>query len=240
MVPLLTVLAIAVYAAVAYIYWADKSLRPPLLLLAGSITTLSEPLWGRLFGIAPAVPGNVVRVGSTYSMPFWTFVGGGVLLAIPPLVIAYGLRHRWWSQHYAAAWGFFVSFVLFFLFIIGLEARWGVVLFARPLLPLSGLPEALLQALLLAAISFGLLYSFVATRHYALQIAFVPLLISGLAASLLLLGILCSPFWVARVLHQRDTVILIGALVSVLLVLWAIHLLASGMHAGRRQRLQWR
>lgn len=240
MVALLALLTLAAYAAAAFFLWADRSVRPLLLLVAGSIATLSQPLWSRLLGAPPDVPGDIVRVGTTYALPFWTFVGGGVLLALPALVIGYGLRHRWWGQHYAAAWGFFIAFVLYFMIIIALEARWNVALFARPRLPRAGLPEALLQALLLSSISFGLLYTLVATRHYSLQMAVFPLLASGLAASLLLMGILCSPFWVARLLDQRDAIILVAAAVSVILVLWAIHLLASGFHAGRQQRLQWR
>lgn len=240
MVPLLFVLAFAAYAVAAYLFWADHSLRPLLLLLAGTFATLSQPLWARLFGNSAAVPGNIVRIGESFIVPFWTVIGGGVLLALPVLFVLYGLRHRWWSQHYATAWGFFIFFVLFFLFAEVLQNRSNVVLFARPILPQGGLVETLLQAVLLAGISFGLLYTFVSTRHYALQIALAPMLLSGFATSLLLIGVLCSPYWVARLLDQSDRVLLAGAGVSLLLVLWAIHLLASGLHSGRTQRLQWR
>jgi len=177
-------------------------------------------------------------------LPIWTIVGGGVVLALPALVVFYGLRHHWWGLHYAWAWGFFLAFTLYFLFVTGLETRYNVTLFTRPRLPDGGAIEGLLTAVLLAGISFGLLYAFVTTRHYSLQIAVVPLLASGLAASTLLIGLLCSPFWVARLLYERanlrDQLVLGAALVSLLLVLWAVHLLASGLHAGRRQRLQWR
>ncbi len=238
--PLLTLLVLATYAAAAYLLYADRSLRPLLLLLAGSIATILQPLWGRLYGLGPSMPGNVIRVGESVTLPFWTVIGGGVLLALPALVVMYGLRHRWWIQHYAAAWGFFLAFIFFFFIVDGFETRLGIAVFARPELPERGLAQALLRALLLAGISFGLLYSFVSTRHYAMQIALLPLFASGLAASVLLLGILCSPFWVARLLRQSERVELIGAGISVLLVLWGIHLLASGFHAGRMQRLQWR
>ena len=240
MLPLLSVLIVAAYAAAIYLYWADRSLRPLLLLIAGSIATLSQPLWGRLFASPATVPGSVLRVGTSFTIPFWTLLGGGVVLAIPALVVIYGLRHRWWSQHYAAAWTFFLVFVFFFLLFDRLETRSRIALFVRPQIPRDGMAESLLEAVLLAGISFGMLYTFVSTRHYALQIAFLPLLLSGLAASLLLFGILCSPFWVARLRDQPDRVLLIGAGISALLVLWAIHLLASGLHAGRMQRLQWR
>jgi hypothetical protein len=240
MVPLLVILTIVAYLLAAFFFWSDRSFRPLILLLAGSIATLSQPVWGRLLGTAPDVPGSVIRAGTFFTLPFWTFLGGGVLLALPPMLVAYGLRHRWWSAHYAAAWAFFTGFVLFFLIEIALETRSETIIFARPRLPRPGLPEALFEAVMLATISFGLLYTFVSTRHYALQIAFLPLLISGLAASFLFIGILCSPYWVASLLQQRDQVVLVGAAISVALVVWSIHLLASGLHAGRRQRLQWR
>jgi hypothetical protein len=238
--PLLTLLVVATYAGALYLIYADRSVRPLLLLLAGSVATLLQPLWGRLYGTGPSLPGSVIRVGESVTFPLWTLVGGGVLLALPAFIVMHGLRHRWGVQHYAAAWGFFLAFILFFFVVDAFETRQGLAIFARPELPDADLPQSLLRALLLAGISFGLLYSFVSTRHYAMQIAFVPLLISGFAASLLLLGILCSPFWVARLLRQSDRVELVGAAIGVLLVLWAIHLLASGFHAGRQQRLQWR
>ena len=241
----LTALTLLAYAVAFFLYWADRSLRPLLLLVAGSIATLSQPLWVRLFASAPDVPGNVIHFGEVAMLPVWTVLAGGVLLALPPFVIVYGLRHGWWTQHYAAAWGFFVAFVLFFLILDAVTARSDITLFVRLQLPDDGRPETLLNALLLAGISFGMLYTFVSTRHFALQIAVVPLLLSGLATSLLLLGILCSPFWVARLwvtrqLEPPERLLLAAAVVSAALVLWAIHLLASGLHAGRGQRLQWR
>jgi hypothetical protein len=239
-VPLLAILALAAYAVAAFLFWADRSLRPLLLLFAGSIATLSQPLWARLFANNPVVPGNIIRFGESVVIPFWTVIGGGVLFALPVLFVLHGLRRRWWVQHYATAWGFFICFVLFFMIAEAMQARANLVLFARPLLPDGGLLETLLQSVLLAGVSFGLLYAFVSTRHYALQIALFPMLLSGLATSLLLFGVLCSPYWVARLLNQSDRILFAGAAVSLLLVLWAIHLLASGLHAGRTQRLQWR
>ena len=240
MVQLLVSVTLATFVVVGYLYWAERSLRPPLLLAAGMVAALAQPLWARLFESVPDMPGRVIRLSRLGEVPFWTVIGGGVLLAVPPLVVAYGLRHRWWSQHYAAAWGFFLSFIFFFLVVNSVELRSGNTLFALPQLPRDGFLEALFHSMLLASISFGLLYAFVSTRHYALQIALAPLLISGLAASALLVGILSSPLWVARRLSESDRVALVGATVSVVLVLWAIHLLANGLHAGRRQRLQWR
>lgn len=240
MMPGLAAVTIIAYALALLLLWADRSLRPLLLLLAGSVATLPQPLWSRLLGGTPSMPGNVISFGERVMIPFWTVLGGGVLLALPALIIAYGLRHRWWHQHYMAAWAFFLTFVLFFLGVEVLQARSNVVLFAGIVLPQSQRAESLLNAVLLAGISLGLLYAFVSTRHFALQIALLPLLFSGLAAALLLIGILASPFWVARLLDQPDRIMLIAAAVSAALVLWAIHLLASGFHMNRDQHLQWK
>lgn len=236
----LAAITIIAYALALLLLWTDRSLRPLLLLLAGSVATLPQPLWSRLLGGSPSVPGNVISFGERVMIPFWTVLGGGVLFALPPLIIAYGLRHGWWRQHYIAAWAYFLTFVLFFLGVEALQARSNVVLFSRIILPQSQRAESLLNAVLLAGISLGLLYAFVSTRHFALQIALLPLLFSGLAASLLLIGILGSPFWVARLLDQPDRIMLIAAAVSAALVLWAIHLLASGFHMNRDQHLQWK
>ena len=238
--PPLLALVVVVYLAAIALLWFDRSIRPLLLLAAGSIATLAQPLWTRLFGTSPDVSGNLVRIGDNFTVPLATVLAGGVLLALPPLFIIYGMRHQWWGRHYAAAWSFFIAFVLFFLIVDGLQDRAELSLFAQPELPREGTVETVFQAMLLSGISFGLLYTFVSTRHYALQIALVPLLLSGLAIALLMLGILCSPYWVARLLKQPDRVLSLGAVVSVVLVLWAIHLLARGLHDARHQRLQWR
>jgi hypothetical protein len=236
----LAAITLIAYALALYLYWADRSLRPLLLLLSGSVAELIQPLWSRLLGGSPNVPGNVISFGERVIVPFWTVLGGGVLLAIPPLIVVYGLRHGWWRQHYVAVWAFFLTFVLFFLGVEVVQERSNVALFARAILPQEPRVESLLNAVLLAGISLGVLYSFVSTRHFAFQIAILPLLGAGLAASFLLIGILSSPFWVARLLDQPDRIMLIGAAVSAALVLWAIHLLAGGLHINRHQHLQWK
>src|SRR3954451_14732469 len=132
MVPLLTALAVIAYGIAAYLLWADRSWRPLLVLLAGSFATVLQPLWTRIFGSAPDMPGNVIRVGELVSLPFWTVLGGGVLLALPALVVMYGLRRGWWVQHYIVAWGFFVLFVFFFMIVGAAELRNSVLIFAGP------------------------------------------------------------------------------------------------------------
>lgn len=226
--------------------WRERSWRPLLMLVAGSMAMLTQPVWARLFGTATTVGGRMLTVGERYSIPLWTVVGGGVLLALPTLIIWYGLRHRWMGRHYAANWVFFVLFVLFFLILDALYLRSRMLIFARPQIPSGGLPESVLHIMLLAGVSFGILYTAVATRHFALRIAFVPLLMSGVLASLLFNGILASPYWVIRFLRNQgsftlnNNLVLVGAFVAMALVIWAIHLLATGLHLGRRQNLQWR
>lgn len=249
MVQALNLLASAAYALALFTAWQDRSVRPLLLLLAGSGAMLGQPLWARLFGNTTNLTGSALQIGHLYSLPYATIFLGGALLALPALVVSYGLRHHWWQQHYAASWVFFLLFVLFFLILdtIGLDNH--IAIFARPQLDSIILLASLLQVLLLAGVSFGLLYSFVVTRHYALRIALLPLLLSGLAATFLFNGILASPFWVASFIEQRSSLtgsilpeqlILVAAVVAIALVLWGIHLLASGLHEGRLQRLQWR
>src|SRR3712207_2877427 len=138
MVQLLALVTLMTFLAVGYLYWTERSLRPPLLLAAGMVTALAQPLWARLFETVPDMPGRVIRLSRVGEVPFWTVLGGGILLALPALVVAYGLRHRWWSQHYAAAWGFFLAFVFFFLLVNSVEIRTGNTIFALPQLPRDG------------------------------------------------------------------------------------------------------
>ncbi|MBA3946261.1 MAG: hypothetical protein H0X37_17065 [Herpetosiphonaceae bacterium] len=249
MVSALNLLASVAYALGLFTAWQDRSFRPLLLLVAGSGAMLGQPLWARLFGNATSLSGSALQVGHLYSLPYAAIYVGGALLALPPVAVIYGLRHNWWQQHYAAGWVFYLLFVLFFLILDTFGLDNNIAIYARPQLERVMLLASVLQVLLLAGVSFGLLYSFVATRHYALRIALLPLLASGLAATFLFNGILASPFWVASFIQQQssrtgsalpDQLVLVGAIIAIALILWGIHLLASSLHEGRRQRLQWR
>ncbi|GAC1538198.1 MAG: hypothetical protein NVS2B7_09000 [Herpetosiphon sp.] len=249
MILALNLLGIVAYGVALFLLWTDHTYRPLLLLTSGSIAMLGQPLLARLFGTTLPDGGRLIHLGQSYVVPASIVLAGGVLFGSPPLIVLYGLRHGWWGRHYATGWGFYLMFVLFFLIIDVIGLSRSTVIFARPQLGDALLLEGFLQILLLSGISFGILYAVVATRHFALRIALLPLLLSGLVAELLFYGVFGSPFWVLSLLHQQSQitgtalpawVVAAGALVSIGLTLWGVHLLASGLHEGRAQRLQWR
>jgi hypothetical protein len=240
----LVLLTLLAYMLAAFLFHRERTLRYFLMLLAGHIAMLMTPLWERLYQLQIlAGPGGISLFG--LASVSWTLVlGGGTLLVLPPLLFYYGLRHRWWPFHYAILWAAYVIFALYFLLLewifadtISLEGSTLERLTETPLTPVFVL------ALLLASVDLGMVYVLVSTRHYALQIAVIPLLLSGVVSMLLFLGIFASPLWIFSLIDIADQplwVTLWGVMVSLVLVLWGIHLLASGLHAGRDQQVVWR
>lgn len=237
---LLVLVTILIYAGALALLWLERSLRYLLLLIAGHLAMLLTPLWQRVYRITP-VDGAALELLGRIEVPWALLLGGGPLLALPALAFYYGLRHRWWPRHYAAIWLGYAVFVIYFLLIEALLERSGAGLFSNTLLVRDTLlPATVVQAVLLSGVSLGMLYTLVSTRHYALEVAVVPLLLCGIIAALLFLGIFASPLWVSALLGQSGLIVTAAGGVSLALVLWGVHLLASGLHANRRQQLLWR
>lgn len=240
MSPLLLIITVLAYSAALLLLWRERSLRYLLMLLAGHVTMLLTPIWQRIYAIDTVDGASLAQLGR-FELPWSLIIGGGTLLALPPLIFRFGLRRRWWPRHYAAIWLGYLVFVIYFLLVERLLASSGVQLFTDALVVgNTSIPASIIQAVLIGGVSLGMLYALVSTRHYALEVALLPLLLSGIVSSLLFLGIFASPLWVAGLLAQSGLLVTSGALVSLALVLWGVHLLASGLHAGRRQQLLWR
>lgn len=237
---LLVFITLAIYAVGAFLVWQARSPRFALLLVAGHLAMLLTPLWQRLYGLDPA-DGPQLPILGGYRVPLPVIVAGGALLALPVMLFYYGLRRKLWPRHYAAIWAGYGFFVVYFFLADKLLAASGAALFgASSVASVTRLPPALVQAMLIGGVAVGILYAVVSTRHYGLEAALLPLLLSGLASSLVFLGVFGSPLWVAGLLGQSGIVALVGGIVSLALVLWGVHLLASGLHAGRRQQFVWR
>jgi len=236
----LLIITILVYILASALLYRERSLRYLLLLAAGHLATLLTPLWQRIYGVSPVSGGSLSLFGR-FDVPWAIIIGGGPLLALPPFVFYFGLRHRWWPRHYVAICLGYAVFVMYFLVLEALLQRNGAFLLSDALVVIdTPIPPQLVQAMLLGGVSLGMLYTLVSTRHYALEVAILPLLVSGIVSALLFLGIFASPLWVSHLLGQPNVIVTAGAAVSLMLVLWGVHLLASGLHAGRRQQFIWR
>jgi hypothetical protein len=234
------IITVVSYGFALFLLWRERTLRYLLMLLSGHTVILLMPLWQWVYQATPMAADGLSLL-NRFMIPWSLLIGGGPLLALPPLTFYYGLRHRWWSRHYLAIWISYIIFVMYFLFIEALLVRNGTILFADTLvIGNTSVPAEIIQALLFGGVSLGMAYSLVSTRHYALSVAVVPLLLSGAVSALLFLGIFASPLWVAGLLEQSGLIVIGGALVSLGLVFWGVHLLASGLHAGRRQQFVWR
>jgi hypothetical protein len=240
MSPLLVLFTLAVYGLAGYLLWRERSYGYVLALFAGHLAMLLTPVWQRAYAVTTVSEGGLSLFGR-YDVPWALLLGGGAILALPAIAFRYGLRNRWWPRHYAIIWAGYAVFVVYFALVEAILERTGSPFFTSTLLLRDTvIPGSLAQALLLAGVSLGILYTMVSTRHYALQVAIVPLLFSGVAASILFLGIFASPLWVAGLLDQDGWIMTAAALVSLALVLWGVHLLANGLHSSRLQQLVWR
>ena len=186
---LVAFVTVLIYVGALALLWRERSLRYLLMLFAGHLAMLLTPLWQRVYQITPRSGAGFTLLGR-FEIPWALLLGGGALLALPPLIFYYGLRHRWWPRHYAAVWLGYALFVIYFLLIQGILERGNSGLFSDTLLVRDTvLPANVAQAVLLAGVSLGMLYTLVSTRHYALRVAVAPLLLCGVVAALLFLGI---------------------------------------------------
>jgi hypothetical protein len=240
---LLAVITLLVYGLAIFLFLREGTLRYLLVLLAGHIAMLSTPLWARLYRFVITEETGLSIFGLA-QVPWNLVLGGGVLLVLPALIFYYGLRHGFWACHYAALWGTYIVFALYFLvyerLFAGLISLQGSVL---EVLDDTPFPAPFMIALLLAGVSLGIVYVVVSTRHFAFHIAVMPLLLSGLISMLVFLGIFASPLWIISLIGLTEVsmwAIWGGILISLGLVLWGIHLLASVLHAGRSQHFVWR
>lgn len=238
MAALLILFSLLAYALAALLLWRDRAWRAPLVLLAGGLTVLLLPFWLYLYRMMPAdtQTNEVFGIGATTAAVF-----GGPLIALPALLFCAGLSQRWWSRHYAFVWIGYIAFALYFLAVGRLVLNSNIL----PTITLFGSSQGIILAvlpLLMAGVTLGVVFTLISTRDYPILVAFLTVALSGVISTALFWGLLGSPLWAARFFGFDDpssTMVwgLIG--VTVLLVLWGVHLLASVLHAGRRHGFAW-
>jgi hypothetical protein len=244
-------LTIGAYGLAIYLWWREHSPNYVVALIAGNLMALLSPLWQSLYGFAynSQLPTLFMLVG--HALPRTVFLATWTIM-LPPLVIFYLFRHRWWVSGYTTGLLTFALFVVYFLVIemSGVRAGWWCYS-GRTTLPFSllqltpptiaatcygpplsfGLPVTLLAALMNGLIALGLLSALLLTHRYAWTSLVFILLPIPLLLSLFVNGLLGAPLYAALLLQaQASWAGALGLLGTLGLLAWGAHIVAISLN----------
>jgi hypothetical protein len=250
-------LTLGVYGLAAYLWWHEHSPNYLIALLAGNLVSLLSPLWQALYGfsydgrLAPLYTLLGHPLPRTIFLAAWT-------IALPPLVIFYLFRRRWWLSGYTTGLLTFVLFVIYFLVVemSGVRAGWwcysgrtslpfGLLPPAQPAVATScsgpslsfGLPVTFLAALMNGLVALGLLSALLLTHRYAWTSLLFILLPIPLLLSLFVNGLLGAPLYAALLLQaQASWAGALGLVGTLGLLAWGAHIVAGSLN----QQRDWR
>ncbi len=230
---LLILITVMLYGAALLLWVRFRTYRYLVVLLAGHLTMVSDPIWQRLYDFGyPAGSSGMTLWGRT--VPLFMVLSASWLATLPAMVMYFGQRQRWWPRHYLSGVVAFVALLLYHIILQGLARRLNLWDYSSTASS-WGLSHHIFVALLGALVSLLILYTLVATRYYAAELA-IPALVAGIAvAPVLAYGILGAPYWLPILIGQSTTIIKAGAVVTVLLTAWVVHLACWGLHASRKQ-----
>ncbi len=239
MQPLLILLTLAAYAGAGFLWYRERTPNYLVALLAGQLGALLSPFWQWLYqfgysgdfqpALYSALGQNLPRI----------VVFGAWVAVLPPLVVFWLYRHRWWFPNYGTGLLTYALFVIYFLLIESMGTTYGWWAYANEDVLSFQLPVALLSALMNGLVALGMVSVLIVTRRYAWASLLTLLLPMPLVLSFFVNGILGAPLYTVLVLQDRFTiqnwVAGIGLLGTLGLVLSGAHTVASAID-GQRQR----
>jgi hypothetical protein len=224
------------YGLSVYLGWQERTPHYLVALVAGHLAALPSPLWQMLYGFryAPSLATvyALERDGMTYALPWVALIGAWTLM-LPPLAIFYLQRRGWWFSGYVSGLMTFAMFVLYHMLVETIGTRAGWWGYAEGGQLPFGLSQMMLAALMQGLVSLGALAALVLTRHYALGSLLGFLLPVPLLLSLLVHGLLGAPLYTVLLLRAQSWAGVIGMAGTLGLVLWAAHIVASGLAQQR-------
>lgn len=237
MEPAIILLTVGAYGLAAYLWWAERTPNYFVALLAGHIGSLPSPLWQRLYHFSYSAGFQPVALELLgHSLPQIVLVAAWTMM-IPPLIVFWLYRHRWWFPGYLTGLLTYGLFVIYHFVVetIGVRAGWWSYEQAAPL-PL-GLSVTLLSALMNGLVSLGLVSLLILTRRYAWLSLLLLLVPMPLVMSLFVNGLLGAPLYTVLLLRgmlpNQGWAGAIGLVGTLGLVLWAAHIVASSIEGQR-------
>jgi hypothetical protein len=250
-------LTIGAYGLAIYLWWREHSPNYIVALFAGNLMSLLSPLWQSLYGFAYDNQLAALLTLLGRPLPRTVFIAGWTIM-LPPLIIFYLFRHRWWLSGYTTGLLTFALFVIYFLVVemSGVRAGWwcysGRTALPFGLLPAAalsqvapcqgptlsfGLPVTFLAALMNGLIALGLLSALLLTHRYAFTSLLFILLPIPLLLSLFVNGLLGAPLYAALLLQaQASWAGALGLLGTLGLLAWGAHIVAGSLN----QQRDWR
>lgn len=251
MEPGIVLLTIGVYGLAGYLWWHEQTPNYLIALVAGHCGSLLSPLWQSLYGFVynQQFPPLYTLFGNPLPRPI--FIGAWTIM-LPPLLIFFLFRHRWWFTGYTTGLLTFVLFVLYHLLVesVGVRAGWwcytgrSALPIDVPLMPLApppvspscsapvlpfGMPVAYLSALMNGLVSLGLLSVLLLTHRYAWTSLIWILPPIPLLLSLFVNGLLGAPLYAALLLRAQSWAGAIGMLGTLGLLVWGAHIVAGSL-----------
>jgi len=194
---------------------------------------LFDPIWQRLYGFTYASGASGMTLWGR-TVPLFMILSASWLAALPAMVMYFGQRQRWWPRHYLSGVVAFVALILYHIIVQGIARRANLWDYSAAS-AFSGLNQHIFIATLGALVSLLVLYTLVATRYYAAELA-IPALVAGTAiAPVLAYGVLGAPYWLPTLIGQSTTISKAGALITLVLAAWVVHLACWGLHVSRKQ-----
>jgi hypothetical protein len=223
------VVTLLCYGLAIFLLWREQVWNYLIALLAGHLAAPLNPLWQMLYGFTFAP--NLALFGNYLDrpLPLVVVLASAWYYTLPALTVLFLYRSRWWFNAYSTALLTYGIFLLYHLLMQSLGTRLGLWVFTRSdALPLD-LGPWLISAVLGALVSLVLLYLLLATHRYGLPSLLLVVLPSVLLVSLLVHGVLGAPLWVPLLLDAQQWALMLGLAGTLGLVLWAIHIGASGI-----------
>ena len=233
---LFIVLAIGLFGTAIGLWIRFRVYRYAVVLAAGLLTIGFDPLWQRLYGLRYLAGANDIGLWGR-NIPQFAVISASWLLTLPAIIAYFGQRRRWWPRHYLTGIIAFVAFMLYHIILQGLARRTNIWAYTSIAASSWGLNYNLFIATLGALVTLLIYYVLTSTRSYPPETAVPTLVLGVVLAPPLVYGILGAPYWLPILINQSPNVVKIGAVVTLLMAIWVVHLACWGIHTTRNEKV---
>jgi hypothetical protein len=234
-------LTIVCYGLALFLWWSQQKPVFFLALLAGHVGALASPFWPLLYATSYRADMSVFLHMMDQPLPWLLFVASAWFYTLPALLVLYLYILQWWVAGYFTGLVTYGVFLFYHTVLESIGLRVGLWSYTNAIALPLGVSNALVSTLMAALISLIFLYVLLLTRRFSLISMLLVLVPSVLLITVLVRGVLGAPLWVALTLQDwqerlasQDWVVTLGALGTIVLLAWAVHIVARGL-----SRVEW-
>lgn len=223
------------YGLALFLWWDEQTPMYLIALVSGHIGALASLLWPVLYDVSYRSDFGALFTVLGQPLLGILFVGSAWFYTLPALVVLYLYAAHWWFSGYLTGLITYGVFLFYHTIFESIGLRSSVWVYTNPVpLPL-GLSQALISTLMAALISLMVLYLLLLTYRSSFVSMLLALVPATLGSNLLVRGLLGAPFWLTLKLGVQDWMVSIGALSTLVLLAWAVHIVAWGMSRIERE-----